>query len=179
MFTGTIYDRAMFPLDDARWLTMDGGYRLPYDPRQALERLDRGDQTAWDELWNELHHQGDVGVASYAAIPHILRIHVRRDVVDWQTYLMMGVVELCREENENPPIPPWLEAGYASAWKDALGVALRDLSRTDDETAVRVILGFIAMAKQSRLLGELLLTFDASELKEMVDAYQSGRSRVD
>jgi hypothetical protein len=24
---------------------------------------------AWDELWNELHHQRDVGEASYAAVP--------------------------------------------------------------------------------------------------------------
>lgn len=55
---------------------MEGGYRLPYDPRPALDRLATVDvAAAWAELWQELYHQGDVGEASYAAVPELVRLH--------------------------------------------------------------------------------------------------------
>jgi hypothetical protein len=37
-----------------------------------------GGELVWDELCNELHHQGDVGLASYAAIPQLVRISEER-----------------------------------------------------------------------------------------------------
>ncbi len=66
----------MLSLDDPRWSTLEGGYKVIYDPRPALELLRAGGRTeeAWSELWNELHHQGDIGSASYAAVPHIIDI---------------------------------------------------------------------------------------------------------
>jgi hypothetical protein len=50
-------------LNDARWRGLKGGYKMPYDPRPALQRLAAGVErgAAWDELWQELFHQGDVG----------------------------------------------------------------------------------------------------------------------
>src|SRR3954462_890074 len=62
--------------DDARWRELRLGYRTPYGPRKALLSLERGTDVsaARGELWEELHHQGDVGVASYAAVRHLVRI---------------------------------------------------------------------------------------------------------
>jgi len=53
------------------WGELNDGYGAPYDPRPAIAKLraEPLDQAAWGELWNELHHQGDVGAASYAAVP--------------------------------------------------------------------------------------------------------------
>jgi hypothetical protein len=56
-------------LDDLRWQELHGGYRVPFDASELLRRLEQG-QDIWDELWQELHHQGDVGEASYAAVSH-------------------------------------------------------------------------------------------------------------
>ena len=66
----------MLSLDDNRWTTMRGGYKMPFDPRPLFARLETGleTQTVWSELWNEPHHQGDVDEASYAAVPHLVRI---------------------------------------------------------------------------------------------------------
>jgi hypothetical protein len=58
----------MLLLTDTIWRELQGGYRIPYDASKTLVRMERG-ESVWEELWNELHHQGDVGVASYAAIP--------------------------------------------------------------------------------------------------------------
>ena len=58
-------------LSDPKWEGLEGGYRIPYDPRPVLSKLASGIEVdhAWDELWNELHHQGDVGEASFAQLP--------------------------------------------------------------------------------------------------------------
>jgi len=67
----------MLDLNDKRWAEMKGGYRAPFDPRPLLAQIETGkklDET-WYELTGELFHQGDVGEASYAAVPHLVRIH--------------------------------------------------------------------------------------------------------
>jgi hypothetical protein len=40
-----------------------GGYRTAFDPRPALQNLESNVRVkeAWQELWEGLHHQGDVG----------------------------------------------------------------------------------------------------------------------
>ena len=101
-------------LDDSRWGNLTGGYRTRFDPRPVLARLETEQDTAttWHELWDELHHQGDVGDASYAAIPHLVRIHRRRGIVDWNTYALVAIIELARTEKQNPGLPAWLEEDY-------------------------------------------------------------------
>lgn len=85
-------------MEDEKWIGLEGGYRgCQYDPRPALTRLRAGDESAWTELWNELHHQGDVGLASYAVVPQLVRIHRDRDIPDWQTYALIGTIEVCRQ----------------------------------------------------------------------------------
>lgn len=75
----------MLALDDPRWKTLEGGYRVVYDASIALARLERGEDV-WKELWNELHHQGDVGESSYAAVPHLVRIAAARGSRAWNLY---------------------------------------------------------------------------------------------
>ena len=78
-------------IGDPRWPSLRGGYRLPFDPRPALRRIAIGDaEEAWKELWNELHHQGDVGEASYAAVPALVRIEAARRGADWNTYALVA-----------------------------------------------------------------------------------------
>jgi len=60
----------MLSLTDPRWRTLKGGYRTLYDASGALSRLAQG-YDVWEELWDKLQHQGDVGEASYAAVPHL------------------------------------------------------------------------------------------------------------
>jgi hypothetical protein len=66
----------MLALDDPRWNTLQGGYRMPFDPRPLIRKLqDNQDaQATWEELWDELHHQGDVGDASYTAVPLLVDV---------------------------------------------------------------------------------------------------------
>ena len=67
----------MLGYDDPIWKELKGGYKVLYNPTVALQKLENGISMseAWDELWQELYHQGDVGVASYASVPQLVRIH--------------------------------------------------------------------------------------------------------
>jgi hypothetical protein len=61
--------------DDDRLAALPGVYKIPFDARPTLRALnaDPTDRAAWEVLWNELHHQGDVAGASYAAVVLLLR----------------------------------------------------------------------------------------------------------
>lgn len=74
----------MLQFDDARWRSYKGGYRVPYDASLALRRLlaEGPDDELWDELWSELHHQGDLDQASYAAVPWLVEFIRRSPKLD-------------------------------------------------------------------------------------------------
>jgi hypothetical protein len=97
----------MLSLTDPIWHQLEGGYRIPYDASKALARMEGG-ETVWNELWNELHHQGDVGVASYAVIPQLVRISEARRGIDWNLYALAATIEIERLRKNNPPLPDWL-----------------------------------------------------------------------
>ena len=167
----------MVRLDDARWRQLRGGYRTPYDPRPALAKLEAGGDTeeAWRELWNELHHQGDVGEASYASVPHLVRIHCQRGVTDWNTYAMVAIIELARGEKvdlahgkrRNPELPAWLENGYFEAIRELAETGIKELQSTKDIYLLRGILCLIALDKGARTYARFLLSYSEEEILDM------------
>src|SRR5580704_6120102 len=110
----------MLSLDDNRWNNLTGGSRIKCDLRPLLAELERAQnkETAWHGLWEKLHHQGDVGEASYASVPHLVRIHRKRKVLDWNTYAMVAVIDLARDNEGNPAIPEWLIEDYYRAIRE-------------------------------------------------------------
>lgn len=68
----------------------------------------------WEELWNELHHQGDIGIASYAAVPHIVRISAEVSNRDWNFYGLLATIEVEPHRKGNPAVPDWLIQDYKS-----------------------------------------------------------------
>ena len=123
--------------DDPRWDALHGGYRISYELRPALTRLGTpsGVDAAWTELWDGLHHQGDVGEASYAAVPQLVHIHAERHVPDWNTFALVTWIEIVRQRNENPPVPDWLRVPYdaagerSSSWTSTNGAKCGERTR--------------------------------------------------
>lgn len=83
-----------------------GGYKIPYDPGPALDRLGSERSSALDELWENLCYQGDVGSASYAAVPKL---------VEAGELTLVAAIEVARHEPHNPEIPSSLLADYEQA----------------------------------------------------------------
>ena len=159
----------MLGLDDGRWGNLTGGYRTRFDPRPLLARLETEEDAAiaWHGLWNELHHQGDVGDASYAAIPHLVSIHRKRGVVDWNTYAIVAVIELARTERNNLELPKWLEEDYFRAIGELAEIGATEILHTKEPEAVRAILSVIALAKGLRTHGRFLVEYSEGELLDI------------
>jgi hypothetical protein len=158
----------MLALTDKRWQQLQGGYRIPFDASAPLIQLEAG-QPVWDILWEELHHQGDVGEASYAAVPRLVRIAQATDVRDWNTYALVALIEIERHRKKNPPLPDWLRPDYEVAWRNIATLALRDLATSDDPLTVQSALSVVAVARGQLKLGALLCHFDDSEVAELAE----------
>ncbi len=157
--------------DDERWPQLIGGYKVPYDPRSALRALESpGDLgQVWSELWENLHHQGDVGEASYAALPLIAKVVAEREISDWNPFALSAVIEEARcETSKNPPLPAWLAADYAEAWHKLFDTSLKLLPTAIDESLISSLMAVLALHKGQRFLSRMAL-LNEQERSDMLD----------
>jgi hypothetical protein len=159
----------MLDFTDNRWKDLTGGYRTCFDPRPLLLALETVADSAaiWDELWGELHHQGDVGEASYASVPHIVRIHRGRGQPDWNPYALVAVIDLARQDGKNPGLPNWLKRDYFQAIQDLAEVGAQEILRAQDPEDLRAIFSIIALAKGRPRLARFLLEYSEDELLDI------------
>ncbi|WP_287305222.1 hypothetical protein [Mesorhizobium sp.] len=166
-------DGDMMAFNDERWSGLTGGYKVVYDPRPALRRLavHYDDKSVWDELWNELHHQGDVGDASYAAVVELTRISEGQTPVYWGAYGLAATIEEARlAYDRNPPIPDWIEPHYKTAWQILFELALRDLAVSADDPTVNCALAVVALHRGRFSLGRMAMCAE-DERTEMLRDY--------
>ena len=113
--------------------------------------------TAWRELWEELYHQGDVGEASYAALPELVRVYAVRSVPDWNIYAYAASLEEARRNARNPAVPEWLRPEYEAALIELQALALREFSAAQEAELVRSIIAVLAFSKGCVTLGRIAL----------------------
>ena len=155
--------------NEEQWAGLCGGYRTPYDPRNAIGKLREGDaQAAWDELWQELHHQGDVGEASYAAVPLLAEVHEARSVPDWNTYAIASTIEEARLNPNNPSLPDWLLDDYEAAWQKLQKLALKELPVATEAELIDSIIAVLAFGEGRMSLGQMAMLAD-DERKELLE----------
>ena len=140
--------------EDIPWSELQGGYKLPYDPRPALAALEAG-TGSWHELWEELHHQGDVGTASYVAVPRIADIAETAVSPDWNPFSLAVTIEEARLETRNPPLPGWVVEDYRAAWVKLFGTAWRLLPDAEDEELLAALFAVLAMGKRLPFLARM------------------------
>lgn len=171
----------MLSLDDSRWQVLEAGYRSPVDLRPLIRRLESGEnpESTWHEIWQELYHQGDVGEGSFVAIPHLVRIHRKRGVVDWNTYAIAATIELARAADGNPDVPAWARDSYEGALRELGQVALEELPRAGNPEAVRGILGLLAILHGARTYGRILVELTEDEVLELEEAAFGDPGRED
>lgn len=159
----------MLQLTDPRWPKLKSGRRTPFDARPLLRNLESRTETkvVWDQLWDELHHQGDVDECAYACVPHLVRIYVDSGKLDWNTYAIVSVIELARTENSNPEIPEWLESSYQNAIKKLASLGAAQILSARDPETVRGILCVMALEKGLRTHASFLIEYTDDELEDI------------
>ena len=162
-------------LTDPKWEALEGGYRIPYDPRPVLSKLATGSEMpeAWEELWNELHHQGDVGEASYVAVTALVDLYSSGRDPDWNLFALAATIEIERHRKGNPPLPEWLREDYEKAWQKLAELALARLADDADSNTLQSTLAVLAIARGTLKLGAMISHLDSSELDEILEQYLS------
>lgn len=169
----------LLSLDDPRWAAYRSGYRVPFDVVSLIRRLQREGTSIqfWDLVWNELHHQGDVGEASYGLVPYLVEYQSHQRALDEQLFHYCVVVDLAQPENNNPPIPPELEMSYAMALRRLPVIGAELLRRGCSEAVVTGGAASTALAAGHRVLARGYLDFgrsDALDYLRNLNGYEPG-----
>jgi hypothetical protein len=170
----------LMPLDDSRWANYHGGYnRVPYDVVPLIHRLNSEgtSESFWEIVWNELHHQGDVGEASYALVPYLVDYQSRQRQIDAQLFHFCVVVDLAQPENGNPPIPSEIELSYALAIRNLPIIGVELLWLGCAEEALMGVVAAAALAAGHRVLARAYVELgraDALEYLSNLNGYTGG-----
>jgi len=170
----------MISLDDPKWQTFKGGYHSDYDASVQLRAFEADPNVAaqmWEEFWNKLHHQGGVHIASYAAVPHLVRIYIKHGLLDWKLFGFVATVEDCRLFGDNPhfmnpQLPHWLESDYYAAIKSLAAFGAQHFTEDWSKELAQSFLAVAAFAKNIPKTGRMLITFlGEDEIDEVFEKF--------
>lgn len=167
----------MLPLEDPKWSSFEGGYRIPYDASIPLLRLEKASSaeeinSLYAELWQELHHQGDVGLASYFAVPHLIRIAKEKRLLDYNMFGLIATIEIERR-SDNPELPE----EYRELYLDSIRKGIPELVKLClednwDLTLSSAILSALAVSKGQIELGQVITKMEDMDLaREFLENY--------
>lgn len=160
-------------LDDPRW----GDIRHCYGPAEDIPNFLRelaavpGPQAdtwaePWFTLWSSLCHQDDVSPASYAAVPHLVRIAIEATgPVDFSFLLLPASIEVARAAGRGPAVPDFLVAAYEralAALPDAVAVHRHE---PWDEAMLLSASAALAVAKGHLRVAEMLVNLDGEDIE--------------
>ncbi|WP_116545486.1 hypothetical protein [Pontibacter virosus] len=166
----------MIQLNDPKWKELKGGYQTPYDASIALSRLEETNSSEevddiLAELWDELHHQGDVGLASYFAVPHLIRIARDKGIISSNVLGLIAVIEIQRHK-KNPQIPKEYLESYLNSFNEIPELVDSAKSREWDLEFTAAALSALAASKGQIKIAQAVLNFDDEDvLDEFLENY--------
>ncbi len=149
------------------WQKLEGGYKIKYDGSVALKKLEKvtdikSVEAIYKVLWGELHHQGDVGLASYYAVPHLVRIAKQTGLFDQNIFGLISTIGVCRFNN-NPQVPKALVPQYDQALVELVKLAEEHIPGLWDLDLTGSVLTIIALNKGQNKLAAAIFELDADD----------------
>lgn len=157
----------MLELGSLRWRELSQAYGTAEDiPRllEALEGADEGERRElWFGLWSTLCQQGDVYSASYAALPHLVRL-----AGGWgaeraaEALHLAGAIEVGRMTPGSPVVPEDLAGAYGRAMDEVPRVVAARVAEPWSADTTQVMSAVLAIAKGHVRFGGAALMLEAS-----------------
>jgi hypothetical protein len=167
----------MLQLDSSKWSDLRHAYGSASDIPAMLRELeqlpphDGSEAPPYFILWSSLCHQGDVYTASYAAVPHIIRVLASAPTrAHWDFFLLPACIEIARASGRGPEISPELRDDYFAALKRIPALAAAAAEAEWDEGFCRIVSAAVAVAKGQPTLGAAILELDSATIKEFMEA---------
>jgi hypothetical protein len=169
----------MLSLDSPRWSELRHAYGPASDIPALIVRLEnppapQDRDEAWFALWSALAHQGDVYPASFAAVPHVVRILADApEPSDSSSFFQFPAwVEICRQ-NRAVRVPEDLAEAYFAALGRLPALAAVAASRDGDAEFLCCALAAIAAAKGEAAIAEVLLELTPAVAQDCLDWLRS------
>jgi hypothetical protein len=158
-------------LQDKNWHKLDGANRKIYDASVPLLKMEQSSDPQvhakiWEELWSNLHQQGRVGLASYMALPQLVRIAKEKGMIDWNLFALCSLIEQKRHENNNPDLPAAAQKYYQDGLTELNNLALEMLKSDQEDTLFVTALAAIATCTGRTRLGNALIQLEDEQVLE-------------
>ncbi|WP_445370110.1 hypothetical protein ACH518_00430 (plasmid) [Methylomonas sp. HW2-6] len=158
----------LLSLESSRWSELQHAYGQASDIPGLLKQLaevpdSSDDKEPWFSLWSSLAHQGDVYTASFAAVPHVVKVLASSPLKAEFTYFQFPAwVEICRKKN-GISVPEDIAPSYFNALSRLPALVAAASAREWDETFLACALSAIAASK-----GQVAVAEAAQELSPKV-----------
>jgi len=153
----------MIPLESPRWSELQDAYGsaegIPALLRQveAFPFPEKYDEEPWFSLWSALCHQGDVYSASFAAVPHIVRIAGSDPKRATSSFFQLpACIEIARKKN-GVDLPEDLREPYFAALSQLPSIVGSASAGNWDSGMLQSALAAIAVVKGTPEVAEAVL----------------------
>jgi hypothetical protein len=155
----------MISLDSPEWANLKHAYGSASDIPDLLRKLEtlpssEGNAEPWFSIWSALAHQGDVYSASFAAVPHVVRVLASAPTEASFAYFQFPAwVEICRQRHKLA-VPDDLSNDYFEALKMLAGLVCAASVREWDSDFLLCALSAMAVSKGFPLIAEAVQELD-------------------
>jgi hypothetical protein len=165
----------MLPLDSPRWHELwharGDGDDIPALLRQLEAQRSlppsQTEEDLWDLLWDRLEHQFTVYDASYAAVPHLMRIAgLSNKNPHYSFFLLPAAIEIRRAMGYGRPLPDDLANAYHHAIQQLPHLASQFVDAPWDEALTRSIATAVTVAKGHILLADIVMDLRPETIEE-------------
>ena len=154
----------MLAIDSPEWGVLEHCYGTAEDIPPLLAELSaypphvKYDDEPWHTLWSSLCHQSEIYPASFAAVPHILRLAAASPERICSSYLLLpACIEASRLSGLAPAIPDHLAASYHAAIATLPIIVASCFDREWDDDWVRTATAALCVAKGHGQLATAIL----------------------
>jgi hypothetical protein len=169
----------MLSLESDRWSKLTHAYGSAVDIPDLLRRLPGAppmkpkNDDPWYYAWSALCHQYRVSTASYAAVPHLIKMaNAARGRRRLDFLSLTSSIEAFRHLRGAPAFPAGLKKPYLSALARAKELAIPSLREKWPEADLRELLGVVAVLSGWPRLGAGIFMGDAEFTCQECDATQ-------
>ena len=149
-----------------------GGYKIEYDVVAVVSKLKRDNNAdLWDELWENLYHQGDIGTASLYYVVLISDVIEKYNITDFNPISMVVAIELARKKNGFEKLPSWIEVGYQKSIKDISFNVSKNLVNSNDKDYAKCGLALLAINNGLYKLGALIYEISSGDEGMLLEKY--------
>lgn len=166
----------MLSLSSDEWSRLTHAYGAASDIPELLTTLSdypgkpSSESEPFFSLWSSLCHQGDTYTASYAAVPHIIRLaEVKPNLISYDFLLLPTSIEIARLSGRGPKIPAGIVMEYSDAIKRMPKIVGQIKVDELDETWCLTCAAAIAISAGNSTLAEAILELEGDSAAEFLN----------